>query len=104
MGNATTFCTSRTGSETELGAFNSKAALYSSAFGGHVVIVDGIAPCRWSGPNAHGCGFATAEKWDIFCMLPPNELVSGPALVRVFLILGRRASPPGHFSHGTAVI
>jgi len=85
MGNATTSCTSRTGSETELGAFNNKdAALYSSTFGGHVVIVDGMAHCRWSAPNAQGRWCAPTEKWDIFCMLPPNELVSGPALVRAF--------------------
>jgi hypothetical protein len=96
MGNTTTSCTSRIGSETELGAFNSKdAALYSTTFGGHVVIVDGIAPCRWSAPNAQGRGFAPAEKWDIFCMLPPNELVSGPAFGESLLVLGRRASPPG---------
>lgn len=78
MGNATIFSTSRTGSEMELGAFNSKdAAVYSSTFGGHVVIVDGRDPCRWSGPNAKGRWFAAAEKWDIFSMLPLNELVPG---------------------------
>ena len=49
----------------------------SSTFGDHVVIVDGMAPCRRSGPNGQGRCFVTAEKWDIFCMLPPNELVPG---------------------------
>jgi hypothetical protein len=47
-----------------LGGFNDKnAARYSSAFGGEVVIVDGIAPYRWTGPNAQGRWFADGEKW-----------------------------------------
>ena len=33
---------------------------------------------------AQGRWLAAREKWDVFCMLPPNELVSGPALVRAF--------------------
>src|SRR5215472_15792014 len=47
-----------------LDGFNSKnAAIYESAFGGDVVVVDGIAPYRWTGPNAQGRWFADAEKW-----------------------------------------
>jgi ketosteroid isomerase-like protein len=47
-----------------LGGFNSKdSALYNSAFGGDVVIVDGMTPYRWTGPNARGRWFADAEKW-----------------------------------------
>jgi ketosteroid isomerase-like protein len=47
-----------------LGGFNCKdSALYSSAFGADVVIVDGMAPYRWTGPNAQGRWFADAEKW-----------------------------------------
>ncbi len=50
--------------DTALGGFNSKdAARYSSAFGGEVVVVDGMAPYRWTGPNAQGRWFADAEKW-----------------------------------------
>ena len=47
-----------------LGGFNSRdSALYNSAFGGDVVIVDGMAPYRWTGQNAQGRWFADAEKW-----------------------------------------
>ena len=47
-----------------LGGFNRKdSALYSSAFGGDVVIVDGMAPYRWAGPNAQSRWFSDAEKW-----------------------------------------
>ena len=47
-----------------LGGFNSKdATLYGSAFGSEVVIIDGIAPYRWTGPNAQERWFADAEKW-----------------------------------------
>ena len=47
-----------------LGGFNSKdSALYNSAFGGDVVIIDGMAPYRWTGPKAQGRWFADAEKW-----------------------------------------
>jgi ketosteroid isomerase-like protein len=47
-----------------LGGFNRKnSALYNSAFGGDAVIVDGMAPYRWTGPNAQGRWFADAEKW-----------------------------------------
>jgi ketosteroid isomerase-like protein len=50
--------------DTALGGFNDKdSARYNSAFGGEVVIVDGIAPYRWTGPNAQGRWFAEAEKW-----------------------------------------
>jgi hypothetical protein len=47
-----------------LDAFNSKnVAIFDSAFGGDVVIVDGMAPYRWTGPNAQGRWYADAEKW-----------------------------------------
>ena len=47
-----------------LTAFNSKkGALFESTFGGEVVVVDGMAPYRWTGPNAQGRWFADAERW-----------------------------------------
>ena len=47
-----------------VGGFNNKdSALYNSAFGGEVVVIDGMAPYRWTGPNAQGRWFADAEKW-----------------------------------------
>ena len=47
-----------------VGGFNNKdSTLYSSAFGGDVVVIDGMAPYRWTGPNAQGRWFADAEKW-----------------------------------------
>src|SRR5215813_14487133 len=47
-----------------LDGFNRKdSGLYTSSFGGDVVIVDGMAPYRWTGPNAQGRWFADAEKW-----------------------------------------
>ena len=47
-----------------LGGFNRKdSTLYSSSFGADVVIVDGMAPYRWTGPNAQGRWLADAEKW-----------------------------------------
>jgi ketosteroid isomerase-like protein len=50
--------------DTVLGGFNSKdSALYNSAFGEDVVVIDGIAPYRWTGPNAQARWFSDAEKW-----------------------------------------
>ena len=50
--------------DTVLGGFNSKdCALYNSAFGEDAVVIDGIAPYRWSGPNAPARWFSDAEKW-----------------------------------------
>jgi ketosteroid isomerase-like protein len=47
-----------------LGGFNSKdSALYTSAFSGDAVVIDGIAPYLWSGPNAPARWFSDAEKW-----------------------------------------
>jgi len=47
-----------------LDGFNDKDyALYDSAFGDDVVIVDGMAPYRWTGPNAQARWFADAERW-----------------------------------------
>lgn len=47
-----------------LAGFNNKdSALYTSAFSGDAVVIDGIAPYRWSGPNAPTRWFADAEKW-----------------------------------------
>jgi ketosteroid isomerase-like protein len=50
--------------DTVLGGFNGKdSALYSSAFSGDAVVIDGIAPYRWSGPNAPARWFSDAERW-----------------------------------------
>ncbi|MES2221811.1 MAG: hypothetical protein V4587_12710 [Acidobacteriota bacterium] len=38
-------------------------ALIDTAFGGEVIVVGGMAPYRWTGPNAQGRWFADAEKW-----------------------------------------
>lgn len=38
-------------------------ALYNGAFGPEAVVIDGIAPYRWAGPNAQARWFADAEKW-----------------------------------------
>lgn len=47
-----------------LGGFNNKdSALYNSAFSGDAVVIDGIAPYRWTGPNAQARWFSDAEKW-----------------------------------------
>ena len=47
-----------------LDGFNNKdSALYNSAFSGDVVVIDGMAPYRWTGRNAQGRWFADAEKW-----------------------------------------
>jgi hypothetical protein len=35
----------------------------NSAFGEDAVIIDGIAPYRWTGPNAQARWFSDAEKW-----------------------------------------
>jgi ketosteroid isomerase-like protein len=50
--------------DTVLGGFNNKdSALYDSAFGKDVVVIDGIAPYRWTGPSAQARWFADAERW-----------------------------------------
>ena len=47
-----------------LGGFNRKdSVLYNSAFGENAVVIDGIAPYRWTGPNAQARWFSDAEKW-----------------------------------------
>lgn len=47
-----------------LGGFNNKdSVLYNSAFGKDAVVIDGIAPYRWTGPNAQARWFSDAEKW-----------------------------------------
>src|SRR5215469_471428 len=44
--------------------FNNKdSALYNSAFGRDAVVIDGIAPYRWTGSNAQARWFSDAEKW-----------------------------------------
>lgn len=49
---------------TALDAFNRKdSAVFSSAYGGDVVIVDGFAPFRWIGPGAVARWWADAETW-----------------------------------------
>lgn len=50
--------------DTVLGGFNNKdSVLYNSAFSRDAVVIDGIAPYRWTGPNAPACWFSDAEKW-----------------------------------------
>lgn len=50
--------------DTLLGAFNRRdSMLYNSIFSDNVVVIDGMAPYRWTGPNAQGRWFADAEKW-----------------------------------------
>lgn len=47
-----------------LGGFNSKNPLqYKSAFSDDAVVVDGMAPYRWTGENAPSRWFADAEIW-----------------------------------------
>jgi ketosteroid isomerase-like protein len=47
-----------------IGGFNNKdSALYNSAFGGDAVVIDGIAPYRWTGSNAQGRWLSDAQKW-----------------------------------------
>ena len=47
-----------------VGGFNNKdSALYNSAFGGDAVVIDGIAPYRWTGSNAQARWLSDAEKW-----------------------------------------
>lgn len=47
-----------------LGGFNTKdSTLYNSAFSEDAVVIDGIAPYRWTGPNAQARWFSDAEKW-----------------------------------------
>ena len=49
---------------TVLSGFNSKdSARYTSAFGGDAIVIDGIAPYCWTGPNAPNRWFSDAEKW-----------------------------------------
>lgn len=50
--------------DTVLGGFNSKdSALYNSAFSEDAIVIDGIAPYRWAGPNAPARWFSDGEKW-----------------------------------------
>jgi ketosteroid isomerase-like protein len=47
-----------------VGGFNNKdSALYNSAFGGDAVVIDGIAPYRWTGSNAQARWLSDASKW-----------------------------------------
>ncbi|PWT94595.1 MAG: hypothetical protein C5B55_02390 [Blastocatellia bacterium] len=50
--------------DTVFTAYNSKnLALISGVYGNEVVIVDGFAPFRWSGPNALNNWWTDAERW-----------------------------------------
>lgn len=50
--------------DTVLSGFNNKdSALYTSAFGADAVVIDGIAPYRWTEPNAPARWLSDAEKW-----------------------------------------
>ena len=47
-----------------VGGFNNKDfALYDSAFGEDAVVIDGIAPYRWTGSNAQDRWLSDAVKW-----------------------------------------
>ena len=47
-----------------IGGFNNKDfALYNSAFAGDAVVIDGIAPYRWTGSNAQDRWLSDALKW-----------------------------------------
>lgn len=47
-----------------LAGFNNRdSALYNSAFSRDAVVIDGIAPYRWTGRNAQARWFSDAEKW-----------------------------------------
>ncbi|PWT80438.1 MAG: hypothetical protein C5B58_11645, partial [Acidobacteria bacterium] len=47
-----------------LTGFNNKnSAQYNSGFGSDAVVVDGMAPYRWTGANAPSRWFADAETW-----------------------------------------
>lgn len=47
-----------------LDGFNRKdSALHNSGFSGDAVVIDGIAPYRWTGLNAPTRWFSDAEKW-----------------------------------------
>ena len=50
--------------DTVLDGFNNKdSVLYNSAFSRDAIVIDGIAPYRWTGPNAPARWFSDAEKW-----------------------------------------
>jgi ketosteroid isomerase-like protein len=47
-----------------LGGFNNKDPVpYNSAFSEDAVVIDGIAPYRWTGSSAQARWFSDAEKW-----------------------------------------
>lgn len=47
-----------------LGGFNNKdSVLYTSAFSRDAIVIDGIAPYRWTGLDAASRWFSDAEKW-----------------------------------------
>jgi len=50
--------------DTALNAFsNRNQDIFINTFGGDVVIIDGFAPFRWTGPNAQSRWWSDAEKW-----------------------------------------
>jgi ketosteroid isomerase-like protein len=50
--------------DTVFKAFNNKDSdLLHSVYAGNVVVVDGFAPYRWTGPNALAEWWADTEKW-----------------------------------------
>jgi len=47
-----------------LGGFNNKnSKMYVSAFSEDAVVIDGISPYLWTGPNAPSRWFSDGEKW-----------------------------------------
>lgn len=50
--------------DTVFQAYNSKnSTMMSGVYGDDVVIIDGFAPFRWSGPDAFNDWWADAERW-----------------------------------------
>lgn len=50
--------------DNALRGFNKKdSALFRDAFSDDAIVVDGMAPYRWTGPDSPGRWFADAEKW-----------------------------------------
>lgn len=95
-----------------LAGFNKKdSVLYNSAFSGDAIVIDGISPYLWTGPNAPARWFSDAEKWvhefgveneNIACDRVVHAAVVGPhayvvlyATLSFSLKTGQTGSRPG---------
>ena len=68
--------------DSVLDGFNSKNAVqYGTAFGGEVVIIDGMDPYRWTGHDAQGRWFADAERW-AHALCVTNETITYDSIVQ----------------------